>query len=62
MPCSSQSSTFNPDSVQDKDYWRSLVNVELNLRVPQAIELVGTRTTTLHMVNQLPLRDYTEHY
>ena len=25
---------------QDKDYWRALVNVTLNLKVPLAIELV----------------------
>ena len=28
------------DSTQDMDYWRALVNVTLNLRVPQAMELV----------------------
>ena len=29
------------DSAQDMDYLRALVNAVLNLRVPQAIELVG---------------------
>ena len=28
------------DSVQDRGYWRALVNVALNLRVPYAMELV----------------------
>ena len=28
------------DSAQDMDYWRVLVNEALNLRVPQAMELV----------------------
>ena len=27
------------DSAQDRDYWRSLVNTALNLRVPKAMEL-----------------------
>ena len=29
------------DSVQDRDYRRALVNAELNLRIPLAMELVS---------------------
>ena len=29
------------DSAQDMNYWRALVNVALNLRVPYAMELVS---------------------
>jgi hypothetical protein len=28
------------DSAQDRDYWRILVKMELNLRVPKAMEIV----------------------
>ena len=29
------------DSTQDRDYWRDLGNVALNLQVPEAMELVS---------------------
>ena len=29
------------DSAQDRDYWRTLVNEALNLRVPYAMELIS---------------------
>ena len=29
------------DSAQDRNYWRPLVNAALDLRVPQAMELVS---------------------
>ena len=30
------------DSAQDRNYWKALVNVTLNLRVPYTIELVNS--------------------
>ena len=35
------------DSAQDRDYWRILLNVALNFRVPQALELVSQIWPTL---------------
>jgi hypothetical protein len=29
------------DSAENRDYWRALVNVVLNHRIPEAIELVS---------------------
>ena len=29
------------DCSQDKDYWKALVNVALNLQVPKAMELIN---------------------
>jgi hypothetical protein len=33
------------DSAQDRDYWRALVNVALNLQVSYAMELVNQSST-----------------
>ena len=36
------------DSVQDGNYWRDLVNAALNLRVPEAMELVRPALQIYH--------------
>ena len=35
------------DSVQDRDYWTTLMNAALNLRVPQVMDLVGVSDTLI---------------
>ena len=37
------------DLAQDRNYWRALVNTALNLRVPQAMELVKFSQVIVHL-------------
>ena len=49
------------DSAQEKDYWRALVNVALNLRVPYAMELEFIAGSCGKLFKYLDLRRHRVH-